>query len=268
LAGYLFSVFVSGLYDFSAIPVVWSLWCEAIYYLLYPFIFIGITRFGFKSIFALASFASLLLSLTPDEGNGHAWNYGPFLTWIIFLPVWLSGVWISENLDLAKRAPKLLRTKAFASFGGIGIFILSVLWTIFRFHVDGGIKYPLYMMLVFSCFGAGYIFLIMQIDLSKIKIIAFFDRQGRWSYSLYLVHYPILYLVTIIMIKDFGVADLSQRLLIFTSFIVLLLAYFLAVVFYWLVEKPSHELAKQMGLKARSFSKFTISRAVLPAEFE
>lgn len=264
LAAYLFSLAVGGSYDCSAIPVVWSLWCEAIYYLLFPAILAGISKFGFKTIFLISCVATLLLSLVPDQGDGHAWNYGPFLTWIIFLPVWLSGLWIAENMSFLKKLPPILRTKGFAALGGSAIFGLSMVWTILRFHVGGGIKYPLYMMLIFAIAAAIFVFLLLDIDLSGSKIIRFLDRQGRWSYSLYLVHYPILFLATTSLVHV-GIRDLNQRIFILLSLVVLGLAYLIAILFYQLVEKPSHELAKRIGRNVGLGSNLTIRRP-MPTE--
>lgn len=258
LVAYLFSWSVSGSWDFSALPVVWSLWCEAIYYLMYPALNVAIARVGFGPVFCLSCVACAGLSMTPDAGDGHAWLYGPLLTWIVFFPVWLSGLWISENADLALRLHAYCRTKGAAAIAGAVIFLLSILWTILRFHPHGGVKYPLDMLLAFSAVCAAFVFVMLQVDLSRSRKLQFLGRQGRWSYALYLVHFPTLYLVTSLMAELFGVHRLDQNQLVLASFGVLVAAYGLAIGFYKYVERPSHLWARQVGLRVRNAIPFTI----------
>jgi peptidoglycan/LPS O-acetylase OafA/YrhL len=70
------------------------------------------------------------------------------------------------------------------------------------------------------------------------------------------------------MIKIFRIESLDQRLDIISSFVVLVLACLSAILFYSLVEEPSHRLAKALGLKASISSKLILHRPVVLRELK
>jgi peptidoglycan/LPS O-acetylase OafA/YrhL len=246
----IYSWAISKLCGFSTLPI-WSLWCEMAYYLIYPALVVLIDRFGFSTVFAVSVCGALLLSLFPDAENGHAWHYGPFLSWIAFLPVWLAGVWISESAHQATRLPGFFTTRGFAAISSLVLLGISDLTTVLYFRAGGGLKYPLYLMLFFSIFAAIFIFFVVQVDLSEYRVIRFLERQGAWSYSLYLVHYPLIFLTSWLMVKN-GFTGLDPTKLVVTKFAVFVIAVVLSIIFYRVIEKPSHVLAKSLGLKARA----------------
>jgi peptidoglycan/LPS O-acetylase OafA/YrhL len=230
----------------AADSVIWSLWCEIIYYLLYPLLLVLIDKVGFVALFAVSVIGALLFSLVPDQLNDHAWDYGPFLTWIVFLPVWLAGIWIAEHSALVQRLPGFVRTNGFGAIAAFVLIALSNLAIIAQFHVDGGIQYPLYLMLAFSCYASGFIFVIISLNTSQYRFARVLEREGRWSYSLYLIHFPVLYTFSHLL-HSFDADRITPNEVVLLSPIAFLSTILAAFIFYIVVEKPSHWLAKHWG---------------------
>jgi peptidoglycan/LPS O-acetylase OafA/YrhL len=244
---------------YAAEGVVWSLWCEMIYYLLYPLFLILIDKFGFWSVFAASVAGAMLFSLVPDQMRDHAWDYGPFLTWIVFLPVWLSGVWIAEHAAMVRRLPRFVQSNGFSAAGGIILVALSVLATFVQFHVRGGIQYPLYIELIFSAYAATFIFVFLSLDMTHNRTARFLERQGIWSYSLYLVHFPVLFVLAHAL-HSMGYDHLTPAITVPLSLMAFVASLFVATLFYRLVEKPSHWLAKHWGSKIAKLTPFATIR--------
>ncbi len=244
---------------YAAVAVVWSLWCEMIYYLLYPLLLLLVDKVGFLTVFVISIVVAISFSLVPDQMNDHAWDYGPFLTWIVFLPVWLSGLWIAENAAMIWRLPKFLRSNGGSAFGAVTLVALSMLETVLQFHTHGCISDPLYLQLLFSCYAAFFIFMFLSLDMTHSKIANVLERQGRWSYLLYLVHFPVLYMLAHAL-HAFSYDRLSPVDGVLLSLMAFSASLIVAVIFYSLVEKPSHALAKHWGLRIGSVKRMPIMR--------
>ena len=205
--------------------VLWSVICEIIYYLIFPILFYIRKSIKWEFLFCIAyglSFVVLLSNLDLLEETHHAYSPSLFLGWLIGLPCWLLGCWLSENYDrftlLSFKKIWLLRISL--------IGVITIL-RIVKFHVDSPFASNAFTLNLFSivaCAWIGYEIMYYQNN-EPLKGL---ESAGKWSYSLYLVHPIVFNLLLYLNFKEAG-----HLILIFIS---LLLSY----AFYLLVEKPSH----------------------------
>lgn len=208
--------------------ILWSLLCEEIYYFLYPALLGLRRRFGWPRMIALAYGLSLLVVLTNPSAGNYA-SYGPGLNWLLGLPCWLLGCGLAEAAPLATPARRRIW------LWRVGIFGASALACGLRFHSP--LKYPWTLNLF-----AFLTFLWLRREIAYFREHAppaWLERSGQFSYSLYLTHLHVHALYLLIGIPFLG-AVLNWA--VSTSFIV-----GCAYVFYRVIEKPSHELARKLG---------------------
>jgi peptidoglycan/LPS O-acetylase OafA/YrhL len=77
--------------------VLWSLWCELIYYTLYPLLLIGFRWVGFVPIIAVSFIAAYLVIISHWDLMTY-WAYSRKIGWIAALPAWLLGCAIAQIL--------------------------------------------------------------------------------------------------------------------------------------------------------------------------
>ena len=222
--------------------VVWSLYCELIYYALYPLMAkISLnwkTKFFIAYLIAAGTIGVLcfhdivaFFKQTNTNYQGYYWQLGWYLTWLVGLPCWLLGVLIAEHIDAVKQA----------SYSKVVIYRLVVF----------GIS-------CFCCFGKFHLHLsyILSMNLFALLLykwlqteIAYFkthpakkllEQMGKFSYSLYLCH-PLLYVI----LRQF----IPYNIFTYPFFLLLTIAF--AYGFYLLIEKPGHRLARRITRKYR-----------------
>jgi peptidoglycan/LPS O-acetylase OafA/YrhL len=218
------------------LTVLWSIFCELIYYALYPFI----RRWRLKYLTA-ASFAFALVLAFTNLQLLREWqnNYPAFgyATWLIGLPVWLSGCWVAENF---MRFPVVSTRLIWAI--RMTILALSVVLQIAMFHAHT----------VFASYAITLTFFTVPAALwIALEARYFFGRKSPWldrlgvaSYSLYLVHSLVL-----IVLIHHDSANLISYL--FGTFVA-------AVMFYILIERSSHLLARHVGRKLTASTPATV----------
>lgn len=210
--------------------VLWSLYCELIYYAIYPLLRALAARVGWSALLIASAVAAVVLAMQPDPGNGYFFAYGPSKTWLLGLPVWLSGVWLAEHVSftaapLSRRGLNMLRVAVW--------FIAAVILTLHDRHTVP-IKWS---MLVFV-FPAGA-WVVYEIRNAWHRgVHPALERAGAWSFSLYLCHKFAIALV--------GLSALPlDAPLGWTCALVLGIA--LSLSFYRSVELPSHALARWLA---------------------
>jgi peptidoglycan/LPS O-acetylase OafA/YrhL len=211
--------------------ILWSLVCEEIYYLVYP----GLLRVrqivGMRALLMGAFLLAALLVLVKDPHAGNYASYGFGLNWVLGLPCWLLGCALAEA-DWGK-PPGLREIWAWRS----AVWFASAGASVLRFHSP--VKYP-WTLNFFAILAAVW----LAKEISRARVVApsrLLERAGMWSYSIYLVHLHGDALYARLKLPYLG--DLLHWI-VKTSF-TLLVCY----LFYWLVEKPSHELARHVGRK-------------------
>ena len=210
--------------------VLWSLYAEMIYYGIYPLLMVGRRQLGWTVLLALAFMgAAAVAFVQPHEFfNGH----GTLLNWIIGLPSWLLGVRLAEDADILS-VPKHSRLV----FWRIGIWSVSVFCLALEFHspISGSITMPFFSVLVFF-------WLRQEIGYYKTHLpLQWLEKAGTWSYSLYLMHHPAEWVTGMLVIST------DPPVLVWIMKIVM--ALILSYIFYLLVERPSHLLARRVKRK-------------------
>lgn len=210
--------------------VFWSIFCEVIYYLLFPVLFFIRKYIKWHYLFAIAYAVSLaFLFLNLDDVKAKYNDYialGPF-TWVLGLPCWLLGCWLSENYQkfntLSKNRMWVLR---------VGICVIVFILHVIKFHaptVFASNCFTLNLFAIIACVWIGYEIMFFQ----KYEPSAIFEWGGKWSYSLYIMHPAV---IGIFIYYGLGNLNTKQDYIIICS---ILLAY----TFYLIVEKPSHKFS-------------------------
>lgn len=227
-------------FDHPEKTVTWSLFCELIYYAIYPLLFKIKLSWKTKFIIAwiiaaliigIASYHDILAFLKQTNNNyqGYYWQFGNYATWIIGLPCWLLGVLIAENIDQ-------LKTVSFSRVLGYRILV----YAISCFCCAG--KFHLHLSYILSM----NIFALLLYKWIQTEIVYFKNKQpnpvlekmGKFSYSLYLCH-PLVFLIL-------------KHYILFNNFtypVFILLTILVAYLFYLLIERPSHQLARGINRK-------------------
>lgn len=205
--------------------VLWSVICEIIYYLIFPVLFYCRKLIKWQYLFSIAyvtSFIVLLFNLDLLEKMHNAYSPSIYLGWLIGLPCWLLGCWLSENYDhftlLSFKKIWLLRISM--------IGVIAIL-RIIKFHIDSPFAsnaFTLNLFALLACAWIGYEIIYYQSN----EPFQSFENAGKWSYSLYLIHPMVYSLLLYFNYKEVG------------SLILILISLILSYIFYLLVEKPSH----------------------------
>ncbi|NBX92957.1 MAG: acyltransferase [Proteobacteria bacterium] len=209
--------------------ILWSVTCELIYYLLYPFLNRTVKRIGWKSLIGGSFGAAFLILFTRIE----LLNYpeSSLTNWILGLPCWLLGCQLAESTQ--QNTTCLSRKKIW--MWRLGVWGLSSFAVFLRFHAKIG--YP-FTLTLFSL--VAYEWLKEEISYFKNRTPnRLLEHLGAASFSLYLCH--------------FSGAALPKLLGIPPRFHSMALSYFmigvLTFLFYFTVEKPSHFLARFLSRK-------------------
>jgi peptidoglycan/LPS O-acetylase OafA/YrhL len=229
--------FTYGLY----MGIVWSLICELIYYLLYPAILKYKAKY-MRRILAGAFIASyvvtILFSIFSVDYNGDVHRQGFLWTWIVCLPVWLLGIVLADQYDMLQyhTRPSLFKINLLR----ISVWLAADVAAILRFQ--GHIAYG-YILPVFSILAYHWIKweILYHIDRKEYKILRF---GGEMSYSLYLIHALILF-----MVARYTNTELFHTTPWYYCLMGVALSLIASLIFYIAVEKPSHKLARIAGNK-------------------
>ena len=211
---------------------LWSLACEEIYYALYPLLRWIRSKVGWK-ILLPASFA---LSVAIGATHPHALNwyvFGPFGTAMRMLPVWLLGCLLAEQGESLTEAKPLFSIWFWRFLAWLGCWVSEMA------NFKLGVPFPQTML----WFGVlAYFWLRQEIAHGKLHTPnRLLVAGGAWSYSLYLMHEQGGRLFESLKLPSLG--RIPDWLLVMAS--CLLFSY----VFYLIVERPSHKLARKIKVR-------------------
>ena len=220
---------------FRVLPV-WSLYCELVYYTVYPLLFKK-TR-NWKRVFggSLGASAILLVLYYIDNQinrvghrtllfNGVGWYLSQA---VINFPIWVLGVVLANGIA---RHPDRWRVKRIVPLR-ITIFLGSVLMVALKAHLHCGYTYT---VVPFSI-GAQY-WLGAEIIYFRSRRPHFIpEYAGRLSYSLYLCHMVCFHFAPVVP-NHLGMSYWFKIGMTLVG----------AMVFYAIVEAPAHRLARWLA---------------------
>lgn len=218
-------------YDFGEIDgvVLWSVYCEMVYYAAYPLLRLMNRWLAWEQITALA-FAAAAVALWMHCGQNEFINLGVRAASVVGLPCWLMGVLLAQSATAPWRV-----TGRIIALCRVGIYGLACLATVLRFHAHIGFPLSLVFFSV-ACYGW------LRFELSwrcQHPAPSWLEKGGAWSYSLYLLHFPALVIIG-------GRSGMDTRT--WTGWCVIIgSALLMSYLYYLAVERPSHAVAKLLG---------------------
>ena len=213
--------------------ILWSLIAEEIYYLLYPMLRIAARKYSWSKMIVGGYLAAILLILSEPGADDYP-SYGIAGNWILGLPVWMTGCLLAQQFDPTCRSV-VLKNLSFIWLWRLGMIAVGCACGIARFHLDWGYPWTLTI-----CSPLVYFWLRRELVyyLNRPPIRAL-EKAGMMTYSVYLTH---------IVARDawvFLIAPISLDWLARCGFFAWIAVF--VTVFYFLVEKPSHLLARATG---------------------
>jgi peptidoglycan/LPS O-acetylase OafA/YrhL len=212
--------------------VLWSLYCELVYYTIYPLLTRIAARFGWERLTIVTFVAALLWVLVHPNPSGNYATDNVVTASLIGLPCWLMGCVVAS-----RRLPAMPSTRSIWLWRA-AIFFLSLVALELRFHS------PLHHDLTLNFFGILVMYWVSR-ELSyheNTRPWSWLERAGAWSYSLYIFHGPASRLPRMLFPHWSEAADwLARTPLTLAS----------CYVFYRLFESPSHRLARRVAEAVR-----------------
>ena len=213
--------------------VLWSLLCEEIYYAIYPLLRVVRCWLGWTPLLSAAFALGSGIALTHRYASDWV-DCGPLGTAFILLPIWLLGALLAEQVE------HLTPLKSMATIWQWRFGVWAASWVCEMLHFKVHVSYTQTMI----PFGVlAFLWIRQEIRYGMFKSPwTRLVSAGGWSYSLYLIHGPAMYtFAKRIPVPNLGVVGNWCAAYTF----ILTLSY----VFYRLVEKPSHRLAREISLR-------------------
>jgi peptidoglycan/LPS O-acetylase OafA/YrhL len=220
--------------------VLWSLIAEIIYYTLYPAL-MYIKRLIGWNITLLVAFAgayTVVFTHPLITILGYYPLYGWKLNWILGLPCWLLGCHLAEKIGSNSINSSVATPSQLAIWMWRGtVWAASVTAIILQFHQHGGSIRLGYSMTLDLFAIIVYFWLSQEIQYYRFnEPLRWLEIAGAASYSLYLVH-PVV-LDVLIQYEPFARHGTLGWVLVFCEIIAA------STLFYFLIERPSHLLAR------------------------
>jgi len=205
--------------------VLWSLYCELIYYTIYPILLRIATRLSWEHLVVVAFAAATAWVVARPNPSGNYTSASVFSDSVIGLPCWLLGCLMAE-----RKLPAVPSTRKIWLWRAL-VYCTSILALELRFH--SFVHYDLSL----NFFGILVMYwLSRELSYHQAKRPwQWLERAGAWSYSLYLFHLAGIELPA----KLFRHWSEGAQWVVRTP--ITLVACYL---FYLVFERPSHRLAR------------------------
>jgi peptidoglycan/LPS O-acetylase OafA/YrhL len=165
-------------------PVAWTLIYELQFYLLYPLLLRIVRRVGFWRVGVVLLACELLFAYVPTpEPLEPLW---PHFEWLFLRRYfdWFLGMWLAERLVAGNPLPAAWGRRMLV-IGALGGMLASAWW----------VTWPLHQLL-FAVGSTGLVaWAVANPSPAPNRITRLFAPAGEWSYSLYLIHMPLMRLV-------------------------------------------------------------------------
>lgn len=205
----------------------WSLLYEGIFYIIVPFVFLRKRMYLFVSLLLMVSGAFIVNRYHP----GHI--FMRYLFEYNFYFALGQFIYIYKEQILSKFDGR--NYKPFLITASLGLFILFDMLALAKQHFWAGIAAGI------SAFCLIVVFL--KYEFKKSWFIKGIIKLGEISYSLYLVHLPVLIFMYVIVFKYSNELVFYNRIWYVTGILVSVIA---GIILYRLVEKPSMNVINQV----------------------
>lgn len=216
--------------------ILWSIYCEILYYLLYPLLALAMKRWS-PSHLVIASSAAFFFALGASFAV-HVGLAGRFASWgaagtsLIGLPVWLGGCLLASVIannqqdTLLKACPRLSIWT-----WRVGMLSIVSICNIAHFHTP--LNYKLTMPLI-GLLCVPWVYQEMQFT----RPPPWLASAGKAGYSIYLMH----------QLGVHGIEHVNLPLNPILRWILgMMVSAAVITAFYFLIEKPSHRVAKYLA---------------------
>ncbi len=233
--------------DISLASVIWSLIAEVIYYTIYPILIYLKNRVRWRGIVGGAFIAAyaIVLGHPALAIKGFYPLFGWQLTWVLGLPCWLLGCILAERLprthqdnqDQTPSTPAIWLWR-------FGVWLASCIAQFLQFHQHG--KYVHFGYSLTLDLFAILVYYWLHEEISYFEFhppFEWLERAGAASYSLYLVH-PL-----VVGLLESRTGFLGHGLFGWLTAVCGIVL--TSAIFYLLVERPSHLLARRIGAVSR-----------------
>lgn len=209
--------------------VLWSLVAELVYYCLYPLLRLTARGSSWRTLVIISFVGAFSVALTNPTALRYP-SYGSELNWALGLPCWLLGCVLAESIRAGVR-PTVSRLSIWgwrAVLYGAAMVCITL-----RFHTPIGFPWTLNL---FALVAVPW--LSREIEYYRTHPPShILEWAGLWSYSLYLMHMPAKPFFDALQLPNLGY--------FFNWAILCLFVLAFCYVFYLLVERPSHEVARR-----------------------
>jgi len=224
---------IGGEVSFLGRFVLWTLYCEMLYYALYPLALVAIRRVGLLPIVMLSYLVAAIVVAIVDFEALTPRPFG-FWDWLVCYPAWLLGCLLSVRVSRDAPIPGSAAIWAWRS----GLWLLSVLAIWLAHHSTLRISYPVSLPLYAV---AATLWLDREIRYYQHRRpVRLAELGGRGAYSIYLMH-PI-----VLVLAGATTGGLPPIVAWGAKATALLAGVWL---FYGLIERPSHSLARRLAAR-------------------
>lgn len=249
---------------YSLVPGGWSISAEMLFYLTVPFIFMYVKSLKRAVILVITtlvvSIGSNQIALKMEIGNpGLVRNEYLFHWFPNQLPIFCLGIllfFLLKNRLLGnppiKKTSKLT-SNVFIFLSVMGISILSVL------NGVGGTYFPSHILFGICFVGLAYGLANLNKHFLINKISKFI---GEVSFSLYLIHFFVLDVITMLIGNKIQLQLSSSLSLVVIYGLTLLTSTFLAYISYRLIEQPGIKLGRKISVSIEKQKESTIAAKI------
>jgi peptidoglycan/LPS O-acetylase OafA/YrhL len=167
--------------DFGSNGPLWSIAFEAVYYALYP-LWLRVRRRSWAAAFVAIPAMCLVSALVPVR-------IFPVAV-LMYYPIWLAGALLAERVAAAGVPARAVAAGAALFVTGAGLYLLTDLM--------------LLRVIASVMFGAGLVMAFGGAQSRDRLVVPLFERLGVRSYTIYVVHFPIVALMSAYVFETFG----------------------------------------------------------------
>ncbi len=211
--------------------VLWTIPVEIQYYVIFPVIWVVFNCSRLAAVLLMVTIILTIFWLTPKFGFNFLGNHINFNIFIS-LPFFIIGMIFGAYSDNLNKLPK-------SSWFGLGVCLIFLIYPNIHqnlFDRSIGLWYSFTTLFAVSLFFITWVYMVPKENILFSNKLG--DFLGKISYSLYLLHLPILY----IFLNYFD--DIYPHHLRFPAYIILVLL-ISTISFYW-IENPSKKIIRNI----------------------